>query len=281
MEYDTLVETSERLPRFAGQLGVPVTELRRALNEDWLPHIRIVRLPPSWRQIDPRAVAVRERDADDYPAAALAAFLSPCILLTHNYRDFGPMGVWTKSQGIDGVLAVVGINAGQMRVQAVVTIATIPVRAVGAAANWASERIGPAAWIILGLIVAGGTYLYINQPEEKRARVRRVVAGVGTHMVAEYVRVTSEVQQARAQLRSCVLPTPEPRSPASVVLRELAMSQESLSAQQLAELIDPSLRPSVADLRAHLRANDTTLFTQVRRGGFVLGRHYKLGAPQT
>jgi hypothetical protein len=54
------------------------------------------------------------------------------------------------------------------------------------------------------------------------------------------------------------------------------MTQESLSAQQLAELIDPSVRPSVADLRACLRAKDKTLFTQVRRGGFALGRHYKL-----
>jgi hypothetical protein len=38
MEYDTLVETSERLPRFADQLGVPTTELKRVLNKDWLPH---------------------------------------------------------------------------------------------------------------------------------------------------------------------------------------------------------------------------------------------------
>ncbi len=45
MEYDTLAETAARLPRFAGQLGVPVAELRRVLNEDWLPHTAVVRLP--------------------------------------------------------------------------------------------------------------------------------------------------------------------------------------------------------------------------------------------
>lgn len=32
MEYDTLVETAGRLPRFADQMGVPVAELRRALS---------------------------------------------------------------------------------------------------------------------------------------------------------------------------------------------------------------------------------------------------------
>jgi hypothetical protein len=47
MEYDTLAETSQRLPRFAGQLGVPTADLRRILNEDWLPHVDVVKLPAS------------------------------------------------------------------------------------------------------------------------------------------------------------------------------------------------------------------------------------------
>ena len=37
MEYDTLLETNERLPKFADELGASVPELRRILNEDWLP----------------------------------------------------------------------------------------------------------------------------------------------------------------------------------------------------------------------------------------------------
>jgi hypothetical protein len=72
-----------------------------------------------------------------------------------------------------------------------------------------------------------------------------------------------------------------PRAPRAGVhdLRELAVSEESLSAQQLADLLDPPLRPPVAEIRAYLRANDKTLFNQVRRGGFVLGRHYQLPEP--
>jgi len=62
----------------------------------------------------------------------------------------------------------------------------------------------------------------------------------------------------------------------SAVLRELALSPESLSAQQLAELLPASARASVADLRAFLRKYDGTVFDQVRRGGFVLGSHYEL-----
>ena len=49
-----------------------------------------------------------------------------------------------------------------------------------------------------------------------------------------------------------------------------------LSAQQLAELLAPSVRPPVADLRAFLREHNDTVFDQVRRGGFVLGTHYQL-----
>lgn len=87
---------------------------------------------------------------------------------------------------------------------------------------------------------------------------------------------TSEMQAARLQLRAGVVPGPAERTPTSAVLRKLAMSEESLSAQQLADLLDPPPRPPVAQLRAFLRANDQTLFAQVRRGGFVLGRHYEL-----
>ena len=57
------------------------------------------------------------------------------------------------------------------------------------------------------------------------------------------------------------------------------MSEYSLSAQQLADRLDDSVRPPVARLRAYLRANDKALVFQVRRGGFVLGTYYKLRLP--
>ena len=77
VEYDTLIETIHRLPRFANQLKVAEAELRRIFNEDWLPNIDVARLPEFWREVDHRAREVRALDADDYPAAALAALLSP------------------------------------------------------------------------------------------------------------------------------------------------------------------------------------------------------------
>src|SRR5215470_6366998 len=89
MEYDTLTETGEKLPKFAGQMGVPAADLRRMINDDWLPHVDVVQLPAWMRQADPRALEVRDRDRKDFPAAAVAALLSPCLLLTRNYKHFG------------------------------------------------------------------------------------------------------------------------------------------------------------------------------------------------
>lgn len=276
MEYDTLAETGERLPRFADQLGVPVADLRRMVNEDWLPHVDVVKLPAALRQADPRALQVRDRDADDFPAAALAALLSPCLLLSRNYKHFGVLGLRTHTQGVDGVMAVVAINVGEMQVHAVVMLPALPVRAAAAGMKWATGRIGPVAWVIAGVLIGGGIYWYCKQPPERREKISTVAGQIGTHLLSEYEKATDGVQQARLQLRACVVPRPEQRSPASAILRELALSQDSLSAQQLAELLGPSVRPPVADLRAFLREHDDTVFDQVRRGGFMLGTHYQL-----
>jgi hypothetical protein len=276
MEYDTLLETDEKLPRFADQFGVSVPELRRMLNEDWLPHIDVVKLPAGLRELDPRALRVRLGDVDDFPAAALASLLSPCLLLTHNYKHFSALGVRTRMQGVDGVMAVLAINVGEVQLQAVIFIPSLPFRVVGAAMEWATEKIGPWAWVILGVGVAGGTYWYSKQPPERREQISKAAGDIATRVMQDYSKAADGVYQARLQLRACMVPKPEHRTPTSAILRELALSPESLSAAQLAELLDPSVRPSVADIREVLRVNDNAVFNQVRRGGFVLGSHYQL-----
>lgn len=275
MEYETLTETAKKLPKFARDLGVTVAELRRILNEEWLPHIQVVKVPPSLRRLDPRALAVRDSDADDYPAAALAALLSPCILLTHNHNDFAALGVYTTSQGIDAVMALIAINIGEIQVHAVLVVPALPIRLAAVGIKWATERIGPAAWVILILAAAGGIYWYHKQPPERRERIKEIAGDIGTHFMDKYASATEVVQQARLKLRANLVPKPKQRSTTSAILRELAVAPESLSAQQLADLLDASLRPQVADFRAYLRGNEA-LFAQVRRGGFELGRHYRL-----
>jgi hypothetical protein len=276
MEYDTLTEAQGRLPRFARQFGVPEAELRQIINADWLPHVDVVKLPAALRQADPRALLVRDRDADDYPAAALAALLSPCLLLTRNYKHFGVLGVLSAAQAVDGVMAVGAIQVGETHVQAVVMIPGIPARAATAGMKWAIGRIGPWAWVITAAATAGGIWWFCRQPPERREKIVTVARQVGTHLLDEYGRGAEFVLAAQRRLRGCVVPRPEQRTIVSAIVREMAMSAEALSAQQLAGLLDSPVRPQVAELRAFLRQHDDTVFRQVRQGGFVLGSHYEL-----
>lgn len=278
MEYETLIETQRKLLKFAGQFGVPVAELARIFNE-WLPYIRVVKLPAMLRELDQRALDVRSLDPDDYPAAALAALLSPCILLTGNYRDFGPLGVESEKQGVEAVVAGIAVKIGESRYQVSVMAPAAPFMAVGGITKWASEKIGPWAWVALaGLLIAGG-FIYSRQPDERREKIRAGAAQVGKVVLNEIMEAATEVEVARAQLRARIVAGPATRTPGSAILRALALSEYSLSAQQLAEQLDDSVRPSVPKLRTYLRANDKALVYQVRRGGFVLGTHYKLRIP--
>lgn len=275
MEYDTFTEAIARLSRFARQFRVPEAELRRMLDEDWLPHVQVVTLPPELRQLDPRAASVRAADPNDYAAAALAAHLSPCILLTRDHH-FAALGVRAAGQGVDAVMAVIAINAGEARVQMTLTVPAVPVRLAVAGAKWSAGRIGPVATgVILIAAAAGGIWWYRSQPAERRERIKDAAVKVGMHYMAKYNAATGAVFQAQVELHGCLVPRPGQRSVTSAVLRELAVAPESLSAQQITDLLDPSVRPRVTDLRAFLRGHDA-MFDQVRRGGYELGLRYQL-----
>lgn len=51
MEYETLIETSRKLPKFAKEFGVTVAELKAIIN-GWLPHVTVVKLPDALRCLD-------------------------------------------------------------------------------------------------------------------------------------------------------------------------------------------------------------------------------------
>lgn len=278
MEYETLLETQRKLPKFARQFSVTVAELTRILN-GWLPYIRVVKLPPALRELDHRALEVRSLDPDDYPAAALAALLSPCILLTGNHTDFGPLGVLSEKQGVQAVVAAIDVKLGESHYQAAVLVPALPVAAAGEIAKWASEKIGPWAWAGLAVLLIAGGYIYSRQPDERREKIREGAVQAGKFVLDQITEAAAITEVARAQLRARVVAGPAARSPGSAILRELALSADSLSAQQLAERLGDSVRPTVPRLRDYLRANDNALVYQVRPGGFVLGTFYKLRMP--
>jgi hypothetical protein len=189
--------------------------------------------------------------------------------------------VLSEKQGVEAVVAGIAVKIGESRFQASVMVPAAPVMAVGGITKWASGKIGPWAWAgLAGLLIAGG-FIYARQLEERREKIRAGAVQVGGFVFHQIMEATTEVEAARAQLRARIVAGPATRSPGSAILRELALSEFSLSAQQLAERLDDSVRPSVPRLRDYLRANDNALVYQVRRGGFVLGAFYKLGMPPT
>jgi hypothetical protein len=277
MEHDTLVEAADRLLRFAGQFGVSVDELTQIFDQ-WLPYIRVVRLPAELRCVDPRAIEVQGLDPDDYPAAALASLLSPCVLLTHNVRDFGPLGVLTAEQGVEAVIAGIALRLGESRFQASIMVPAAPFMAVGALTKWASQKIGPWAYVLLGVAVVTGGFAYARQPVERRERIKGFAIDAINVVLKMMSEAAGELGTARMQLRGGIVPGPADRTPGSAMIRELALADESLSAQQLADLLDDSSRPAVPVLRAYLHANDNGLFLQIRRGSFQLGGYFRLTA---
>jgi hypothetical protein len=50
---------------------------------------------------------------------------------------------------------LVAINVGEMQVQAVVTLPALPVRVAAAGMKWATDRIGPVAWVIVAVLIGG------------------------------------------------------------------------------------------------------------------------------
>jgi len=127
-------------------------QLVEMLNEDWLPYITVVRLPEELKRLDARAAQVEVLDADDFPAAALATLLSPAILLTHNFKDFAPLGVRGWAQGTDAVLAATVINDGEMTFQGMLIVPAAPIVAVGAGAKWVADKVGAAGWLLVAPI---------------------------------------------------------------------------------------------------------------------------------
>ena len=279
MEQVTLNEAWQRLERFADQLDVPVRQLRTMFADDWLPNISVVSLPEVVRSLDPRALSVKSLDPDDYPAAALAALLSPCVLLTGDYHHFAPLGVTSSHQGIDAVCAAIQLQIGQRRVQAAATVPIAPVYAIGVGTKRASEKVGPIAWFILAGIVVGGALLYRRQPPERREAIRNFASEVGKCALEQYTEAQMIVNQAESQLSACLVPPPIQRSIPSAVLRALAVADDSMSAQQLCENLDPEVQPAVDPLRRWMHANKPQFFYEVRRGSFRLGSTYSVSVP--
>lgn len=274
IERETLDEATDRISRFATQFELPEAELHAMFAEDWLPRMRVVDLPPVLRSLDERACEVQARDPSDYPAASLAALLSPCILLTGD-KDFRALGVQRTRQGTDAIVAAISVKAGESQVSAVTMVPTAPVIVAGAGAKWAADRFGPLAWVAALVLIVGAVMIYQYQPQERRQRIREGAKTAGRIYFDLANQAMAQLHAAEQALGGSAIAGPTQRTVASAVLRQLAIAPESMSAQQICDALPDDLQPSVTHLRTFLHANKDSLVAEVRRGGFLLGHPCK------
>jgi hypothetical protein len=237
----------------------------------------VVELNDRFRAKDARAAQVSALDPDDYPAAALAALLSPCALFTGNRKHFYPLGVNHPRQGVVLIDAVAEIFIGEQQFQMAVMIPGLPLFGLYKGLEWVVDRLGGVGVVLGGLLIGGAIVGYQCLSQETRDTVKKTASMMGNVLIEAGVEALAAADQGRKSFERLAVPAPESRSLEATIIRELAFSTESMSAQQLKDVLDESLPLSVVSIREFLHENKGTLFGEVRRGSFILGQHYVVG----
>jgi len=114
------------------------------------------------------------------------------------------------------------------------------------------------------------------RPEDRREKIRDFALDACTFLTEQANEAMASVHAAEERLAACLVPAPGKRTATSAVLHHLALADSSLSAQQLCESVDDSVRPAVQPLREFLHANKPDMFYEARRGSFLLGSRYSV-----
>jgi|GEM_PF-3386862 len=268
---DTFFELlDKKLPDFADKLGTTVPVLERFLMM-WLDWLTLVDLPSDYS--DPRVKQLAERDASDVPAATLACLLAPCVLLTN---DFDFESLIEDLESLSHVLivkAAVQLDNASGELRMVATVPTLPVAATVGGTRWVANRIGASPWVVGGVLMLTvallGIWAYRRMDDDDKTALRQFGTEVGTRYLEEVNDIQTRVSDARQTLtKRTVLPLAT-RNREQVVLRELAMADEALSAQRLWERLDPEARPGVHKVREILRTHPSPV--GYGRGQWTLG----------
>ena len=164
----------------------------------------------------------------------------------------------------------------ETQLQAVAFVPTAPALAVAEATKWAADRIGSVVYLIFVVLARVGYYLYRKQPKERKETIRNFAVESGKFLMEQANQAMATVNNAEGQLGACLVPGPKKQTPVSSVLRHLALPDSSMSAQQLCDVLDSSVRPMVPDLRAFLHNSKPGLVREARRRSFVLGNPYRV-----
>jgi hypothetical protein len=263
-------EVERRLPDVARRCGKSLGEVVTTWNEVFLP--RLLFVPISGDEIkDDRVDAVRRLDPNDVTTAALAVLLAESVLLTHNYKDFQPLGIpkvevkeiAVEAQALSGVLRQADA-------------ATLLPRAVGYGVHAGAKRVvsalGSEASLVLGLLILGAIVLYWES--EPMRRVRAGAAKTIERIGPPIAEALEQGDAASAALWRVTVRPADPVTGLAYAARELAVAN-TLTTKEIADRLRWNGFQFKGDgehrtlTRAWLIANDC--FYELRRGHWSLG----------
>ncbi len=253
MAEETFLELIDILPEFAEKLRVE-EQLLKAIVSEWSPWIWIVNL---YDIDDPRVDRVTERHYADRPAARLAAFLSPCFLLTTD-KDFEAMEVKIPCQPIFAIKAAVQAKGSEAAVQVMGAAPAVPALAVWEGAKWGGAKLGVHPLLLIIVAIALGYAVYRFQPEDRQARIRSAVKEGGRVYMNALGSALEKHQLAERAVNAQSVPRLSPHTPESRVIGELARQNEPMSAQRLYGEANLRNQISVRRIREVLRCHEST-----------------------
>lgn len=262
----TMTELREKkLGEFAVGLCTSPAVLSEFLRR-WQKWITEVDIPAEHQ--DPRIVAVSERDPSDRPAAILASILAPCMLVT-NDKDFQAYGVNNSISHVIIFEAAVELSWASVEMHAILQIPELPLRGAIIGVGLAAERFKVSPLVIVAAVALLGFVAYRVVSEEARTTIKTTAKSMAKNYVSDLHRVQTAERLARTCLEQRVVVPAVNRSREDNIVRELAMTNEPISAQRLWERLPTNDRPSVKSIREILRNHPSS--KGYGRGTWVFG----------
>jgi hypothetical protein len=224
-------EIYSRLPRLASFSPVPLADLRRHFEDEYLPLMRFVQLSAG-DVADPQVLAIS--DPDDVPLGQLAKLIAPCVVFSED-KSLRRPGLAPPDWPLAAGSAVDLADSASER-QATGMVAAAPGWAAVELIKFLGRRTGISPWL-LGAATVGGTIVVLRKPERRQA-----VGKYGMPLLQVLAEIIEEAriqeQRGLAGLREVILPAPTEPTLRQRVAIVLARQEEPLLAREIQELIE-------------------------------------------
>lgn len=268
-------EVYEKLPRLARFSPVPVADLRRHFEEEYLPALRFVKVSTT-EIADPQVLAIT--DPDDVPLGQLAKLIAPCIVFSED-RHLRTPGLAPADWRLAAKFAV-DLADGASKQQATGMVAIAPGWAGVELVKLLSRKSGLSPWL-LGAALLGGAAILLRKPERRQVAVKYaqpIIESLGQVIEA----AMAQEHRGLAGLHEVILPAAEAPAAKQQVAIVLARQREPLLAREVQELIEgyfpAGTVPTIAEVRSVL--SEGAEFVRTERYRWQFGRDAGLWRPR-